>query len=365
MRNYGRMKLKFARPCCAAFALAATVFFAGGFPPVSAQTAATIAAPLPSSAPYADEINAFGAADQTQMPPTGAVLFIGSSSIRLWSTLAQDFPEIPVINRGFGGSLIQDSTRYAGRIAIPYKPKIIVLCAGTNDLAYGGKDPQQVLLDYKDFVGTIHAALPNTRIVYLAINPTVARWKQEGRNLETNFLIEKFTVETSSPAEKLSFIDPHSELLTADDQPQPRLLRSDGLHFNADGYKVWAALIKPRILALAAMDGVRRLDGPQAKALKSGSTQQQEEHQEWVRHSFEEMQTVKPGMTRGDLEKVFVGEGGFHQSDSQTYLYRGCQHFKVTVGFQLAGSALEYPSNPKDKIVSITQPYVNTTSQPN
>lgn len=262
------MKLHFARPCFAAFALAAAVSFPSVLP-VSAQTAGPPAvaalAPLPSNAPYASEINAFGAADKKQMPPAGAVLFIGSSSIRYWTTLAQDFPEIPVINRGFGGSLIQDSTRYAGRIAILYKPKIIVLCAGTNDLAYGGKDPQQVLQDYKDFVAAIHAALPDTRIVYLAINPTVARWKQEGRNLETNYLIEKFTVETSSPAEKLNFIDPHTQLLTADDQPQPRLLRSDGLHFNTDGYKVWAALIKPRVLALATMDGVRRLDTVKAQ----------------------------------------------------------------------------------------------------
>lgn len=248
-----------------AFALAAALFFGsalmpGAIAPVSAQAAAL--APLPSSAPYADEINAFGSADKKQMPPPGTVLFIGSSSIRYWTTLASDFPEIPVINRGFGGSLIQDSTRYASRIAIPYKPKIIILCAGTNDLAYGGKDPQQVLGEFQDFVTTIHAALPDTRIVYLAINPTVARWKQESRNLEANYLIEKFTVENNTSAEKLSFIDPHSELLTADDQPQPRLLRSDGLHFNADGYKMWTALIKPRVLALAALDGVRRLDRP-------------------------------------------------------------------------------------------------------
>ena len=100
-------------------------------------------------------------------------------------------------------------------------------------------------------------------------------------------------------------------------------------------------------------------------APKSSSAQQQQEHQEWVRHSLEEMQTVKPDMTRGDLEKVFVAEGGFHGSDSQVYLYRGCLYFKVTVDFQLAGSALEYPRNPKDKIVSITQPYINTLSQPN
>lgn len=102
-----------------------------------------------------------------------------------------------------------------------------------------------------------------------------------------------------------------------------------------------------------------------ALAAPKPSDAQQQEHQEWVRHSLGEMQTVKPGMTRGELEKVFVGEGGFYSSSHQTYLYRGCLYFKVKVDFQLAGSGLEYPSNPKDKIVGITQPYIDTRSQPN
>jgi lysophospholipase L1-like esterase len=222
-------------------------------------------APVAADAPFANEINAFAEADKKQMPPSGAVLFLGSSSIRLWETLARDFPEIPVINRGFGGSLIQDSTRYAERIAIPYKPKMIVFFAGTNDLAQGNKSPQQVLEDYKAFVAKIHAALPETRIVYLSINPTVARWKQEAAVMEANYLIQKFTFENNSKAQKLSFIDSHSQLLTPDGQPQPALLRADGLHLNAEGYKVWTSIVKPRVMALAAAEGVERLDAPKTK----------------------------------------------------------------------------------------------------
>lgn len=264
-------KLKAAPRPLFALALAANVLTIGGLafgpvgsPPVRAQAAARAFVPVPASEGSSREINAFQEADQRQMPPAGAVLFIGSSSIRLWDTLARDFPEIPVINRGFGGSFIHESTRYADRIAIPYKPKIVILCAGTNDLAYGNENPQQVFQDYKDFVGKIHGALPDARIVYLTINPTVARWKQEAENLEVNHLIEEFTIENNSKAEKLNFIDPHSDLMTADNQPQPGLLRSDGLHFNAEGYKVWTSLIKPRLLALAAMDGVKRPDAPEA-----------------------------------------------------------------------------------------------------
>ena len=256
-------KIKSASYQTFALALAVNAFIIGGLTlgsgfcrPALAQAAAKTFIPVPASEGAAREINAFQEADQKQMPPAGAVLFMGSSSIRLWTTLAQDFPEIPVINRGFGGSFIHESTRYADRIAIPYKPKMIVLCAGTNDLAYGNENPQQVFQDYKDFVAKIHGALPDTRIIFLAINPTVARWKQEPQNLEVNYLIEAFSVENNSKTEKLSFIDPHAQLLTADGHPQPGLLRADGLHFNAEGYKVWTALIKPRILALAAMDGV-------------------------------------------------------------------------------------------------------------
>ncbi len=228
----------------------------------------TVKAPtdrLPDNAPAAQEINAFGDADRQQMPPTNAVLFMGSSSIRIWDTLAKDFAEIPVINRGFGGSFIRESTLYADRIAIPYHPKIIVLAAGTNDLAYGNEKPQQVFQHFQAFEAKIHAALPDTRIVYVSINPTVQRWNQEADILETNYLIERWIFENGSKTRKMNFIDSHAQILTADGQPQPQLLQKDGLHFNAEGYKVWASILKPRIMALAALDGVQRLDAPKTQ----------------------------------------------------------------------------------------------------
>ena len=237
----------------------------GGSRPALAQAGADTASPLPAApvpanANAAPEMNAFWEADKKQRPPSGAVLFMGSSSVKLWATLAQDFSEIPVINRGFGGSLIQDSTQYADRIAVPYRPKLIIMFAGTNDLAYGNKSPQQVLQDYQNFVAKIHAALPDTRIAFISISPTVARWNNEANILEANHLIQEFIFKNNSATESLSFIDTHSRLLTADGHPQPGLLRSDGLHFNTEGYKVFTAIVKPQIMALAAMEGVRCLD---------------------------------------------------------------------------------------------------------
>lgn len=200
-------------------------------------------------APFAAEIAAFEASDK-QTPPAGdAALFIGSSSIRLWKTLAEDFPELPVINRGFGGSQIADSVRYADRIVFPYKPKMIVMYAGGNDLN-AGKTPEQVLKDFQEFVGKVRNVLPTTRIVYISINPSVARWKQEANVLEANRLIRKWIEKRESRPLKLSFIDSHSQLLSAKREPQPELLQKDGLHLNAKGYEKWTAIVKPRLLAL-------------------------------------------------------------------------------------------------------------------
>lgn len=218
--------------------------------------------PLPASDGAAPELNAFLKADQKQLPPPGGVLFMGSSSIRLWTTLASDFPELPVINRGFGGSQIFESTRYADRIAAPYKPKLIVMFAGTNDLDYGNKSPAQVLQEFKDFAAKIHTLLPDTRVAYISISPTRSRWKEEGNVLEANYLIQRYIIETNSPTQKLSFLDAHSQLLTTNGQPPENLERPDGLHFNTEGYKVWTSLLKPRILALADLEGVKRLNPP-------------------------------------------------------------------------------------------------------
>jgi len=205
----------------------------------------------PKKPPFEAEILAFEAADKKSPPPQGAVLFVGSSSIRLWKTLAKDFPELTVINRGFGGSQIADSVRYAERIVIPYQPKMIVFYAGGNDIN-AKKTPAQVLKDFQAFVEKVHAALPATRIAYISINPSVKRWSQEAQILEANNLIEKFVKENDGKTAKLSYLDSHAKLLNPEGKPRPEILRADGLHLNDEGYKLWTAMLRPQILALAA-----------------------------------------------------------------------------------------------------------------
>lgn len=207
---------------------------------------ALVALPLPAAtnphARWENEIAAFEAADRTNPPPAHAILFIGSSSIRLWKTLAQDFPRHNVVNRGFGGSEIADSVHFAERIVFPYAPRQIIMYAGGNDLN-NGKTPEQVTADFKAFVHKVHQRLPQTRIAYLAIAPNPARWAQIERVRRANQLIADF-IRTDA---RLVFIDVHPHMLGTDGQPLPDIFLEDRLHMNPKGYAIWKKIVEPHL----------------------------------------------------------------------------------------------------------------------
>jgi lysophospholipase L1-like esterase len=147
-----------------------------------------------------------------------------------------------VLNRGFGGSQLADSVRYVERIVTPYQPRVVVLYAGDNDLA-SGKSPEQVLADYRQFVAKVHAALPKTRIVYIAVKPSLARWKLIEKGRATNRLIQQAAAENP----RLVFVDLEKPMLGPDGKPRPELFLRDGLHLNAEGYRIWADLVRPHL----------------------------------------------------------------------------------------------------------------------
>ncbi|HEU0049138.1 MAG TPA: SGNH/GDSL hydrolase family protein, partial [Nitrososphaera sp.] len=181
-------------------------------------------------------------ADRKNPPPKGAVLFVGSSSIRLWQSLRKDFPGIKVINRGFGGSELADSTFYVDRIVIPYRPKMVVLYAGDNDLA-SGKTPQQVFEDYKAFVGRVHQKLPATRIAFISIKPSPARASLLQSMKDANGMIKAY----ATHARKLIYIDVFTPMLGKDGSPRPELFGPDRLHMNSEGYRLWKTVVAPSI----------------------------------------------------------------------------------------------------------------------
>lgn len=183
------------------------------------------------------DIAAFEAKDRTSPPPQNEIVFVGSSTIRMWKT-DEGFPDLKVINRGFGGSQIADAVRYADRIILPHKPRLVVLFAGGNDINVG-KTPEQVADDFKKLVGKIHAALPKTKVYYLTLFPNVKRKEQDAKCVRVNELVQAFT----KTDDRLGYIDTAAKMRAADGGPRPELLLLDGLHMNPDGYKIWNEMV--------------------------------------------------------------------------------------------------------------------------
>jgi CubicO group peptidase (beta-lactamase class C family)/predicted glycoside hydrolase/deacetylase ChbG (UPF0249 family)/lysophospholipase L1-like esterase len=194
------------------------------------------------SARWEREIRAFEREDLASRPPQGAIVFIGSSSTRLWKTLARDFPEHKVINRGFGGSQIADAVYYADRVVIPYKPKLVVLQAGSNDLN-AGKTPERVSADFRAFVERVRARLPETRIAFVSISPAPVRWAQADRQKAANSLIHEYI----RAGKDLDYIELWDQFLGPDGKPGEDLFLGDRLHNNPAGYKIRAAAVRPHL----------------------------------------------------------------------------------------------------------------------
>lgn len=218
----------------------ATTTPATAAPSAPARSAPRIPEQVSNPAWEAD-IQRFEAADAQSPPPRGGVLFIGSSSIRFWDTLAQDFPGVPVINRGFGGSELRDSTWYADRIIVPYAPRQILIYAGDNDLN-AGRTPQQLRADFIAFVERVRRDLPTTRIGYISNKPSPSRAQLLSVQREANALIQ-------AEAKRLGvdYIDIFTPMLDATGQPDESLFIEDRLHMNRAGYVIWRGVIAPYV----------------------------------------------------------------------------------------------------------------------
>jgi lysophospholipase L1-like esterase len=199
---------------------------------------------LPAAAqPAADrwdaDIKAFEAADAASPPATGGIVFVGSSTIRLWDVAAY-FPGLPIVNRGFGGSALSDALRHVERLVLVHEPRLVVLYAGDNDVA-AGRLSEQIAVDFERFVRAVHARLPRTRILYLAIKPSVLRWLQVDRMHAANEAIRAIC----GRDDRLAFFDFGDAMLGWDERPRPELYAADGLHLSPQGYELWSAMLRP------------------------------------------------------------------------------------------------------------------------
>ena len=216
---------------------------------LTAQTAQDSALELP----FEDDIRAFEKSDAKEAPLKDTILFLGSSSIALWSTLERDFSSFAVINRGFGGSVIEQSTMFAPRIVWPYEPCLIVFYAGDNDLA-DGKSPEQVLADFQSFVSKVRQKLPQTSIAFVSIKPSPARANLKAEATKANALIREHI--EARREQKLRYIDVWTAMTNDLGAARPEIFGPDDLHMNPSGYKLWTALITPHLHAI--------LDEPEA-----------------------------------------------------------------------------------------------------
>lgn len=189
---------------------------------------------------WEEEIRAFEEADRISPPEAGGVVFVGSSSIRLWETLEEDFPGVDVIKRGFGGSQMSDAVYFADRIVMPYEPRQVVVYAGDNDL-WAEKTPERVLDDFQDLVTRIHRRLPETRVSFIAIKPSLARWSIIDRVREANRLVAEYAA--TDP--RIDYIDIYTPMLASDGTPRAELLVEDELHLSPEGYEVWREAVEP------------------------------------------------------------------------------------------------------------------------
>jgi lysophospholipase L1-like esterase len=223
--------------------LSGTVDALGAPGPVATPTLASIA---PASR-WDDAFARFDAADRAAPPPEGAILFVGSSSIRLWDGLEGDFGvRRVVLKRGFGGSKLSDCVQNLGRLVVRYKPSLVLVYAGDNDIAAGSR-PDEVLRRFAAFVEGVHRALPATRIDYISIKPSPLRAALLPEIRATNALIRDYIATVPG----VSYIDVFSSMVDAGGHPRGELFAADRLHLNRDGYALWTSLIGPYLHEVA------------------------------------------------------------------------------------------------------------------
>ena len=193
--------------------------------------------------PFWDEIKAFKEQDSIQKPQDGMILFIGSSSFRLWKTVNKDFNNNTILNRAFGGATILDVINYQNDVALKYRPKKIFIYCGENDIASSEKvDGNEVLKRFKTLYKSLRKQFPETPIVFVSIKPSPSRWEMKDRMMAANALISDYL----SDKKNGTFVSVWDEMLE-NDLPNKNIFLEDNLHMNKEGYAIWIKKMYPLV----------------------------------------------------------------------------------------------------------------------
>lgn len=193
---------------------------------------------------FKKEINRFLEMDQQKPPETGQILFIGSSSIRMWDSLAVDMAPLKVINRGFGGSTLPEVIHYADQILFPYAPSTIVLYCGENDISEGAS-PLRVFRSFKTLIQQIRQKLPEAVVYFIPMKPSIARWNLWSDYQKGNQMIATF-IESQ---EQLEYIDTSPSMLVDSTYIDSTIFIEDGLHMNREGYERWRDVVRAALIS--------------------------------------------------------------------------------------------------------------------
>lgn len=187
---------------------------------------------------FENEIQAFEKLDANAKPEKGITLFVGSSSLRLWTTFGQDLKSFHAINRGFGGSQMSDVLYFFDRVVKPYHPGWIFLYEGDNDLN-AGENPESVYAEFQEFVNRVKKELPGTRIAFIGLRPSIARLKNLDRQKQLNLLVKTYC----SANKGVYFIDTFSPFFGEKEELLQDVFVADNLHLNTKGYQIWTDTI--------------------------------------------------------------------------------------------------------------------------
>lgn len=190
---------------------------------------------------FQKEWDAYLEKDKTSPPPTESILAIGSSSMRMWSTIKTDLAPLPVFNRAFGGAVTKDTVEAVPLIVTPYKPKVILYYCGDNDLGSPSTSPEVPVNGFKNFVAAVRKELPSVRFVYMSIKPSPKRTESWPNAQKANAMIKEWAAKDPL----MTFIDVGSVLLDDKGAPVAELYKEDKLHMLPAGYERWTKVIKP------------------------------------------------------------------------------------------------------------------------
>ena len=192
---------------------------------------------------FQDEINGYKQADKADPPPEGCYLFIGSSSMRMWKTLQEDFEDYPVINRGFGGSHFSDVIYYFDDLIKVYNPSKIVIYEGDNDIA-SNKSTGKIMRDLNELLEMIRGELDHPDIAIISAKPSPRRWDLKDKYENLNTKIKNLSIKDPD----LSYIDVYTYMLNENGRPEPELFLEDSLHMTEKGYEIWKDQIRPFVV---------------------------------------------------------------------------------------------------------------------